>query len=238
MAARAGSKKRQASPLVPRPRRLAGITSPIPSAATMPVERDAVDVVRVSARAVRDRGRRAGELAAPEVARRQTGPALEGAREVGRIGVSERACDVADLACRIAQHLAGDLEAHLLDHPRIGEARALQPALQRAGAGAHRAGHAMHPRRAVDEHRGHDLPHATVEVAGLGAACRQQWASHVIASDRGILHPPEPGVLPLCAPVGGDSALASNGKTRRGEAAINLPGRRTPREDAMKRAAT
>jgi hypothetical protein len=54
----------------------------------------------------------------------------------------------------------------------------------------------------------------------------------VIASDRGILHPPEPGVLPLCAPAGGDSALASNGKTRPGEAAINLPGRRTPREDA------
>ena len=131
---------------------------------------------------------------------------------MGGIRVPERPRDVADLPFRVSQHPPCGLEAHLLDDAGVRQARPAQAALQRARAGPHRFGDEMHVERATGKQCGDDLPHATVEVAGIGTTCRRASVLHVILDPGGqapvgpalpvvgrILHCREGTVLPFRA---------------------------------------
>src|SRR5262249_19538476 len=129
-------------------------------------------------------GRGAGPSATAEVAGGEPGPALEGSREVGRVRVSQRARDVADLPAGVAQHLPGRLETDLLDDARVRQARPVQPALERAGARPHRVGDAPDVDGATREQHADDLPHAAIEVASRGVPRWRMSTSHLV-TDRG-----------------------------------------------------
>src|SRR5262249_52833204 len=91
----------------------------------------------------------------------------------------EQARHVADLAIRVAQHLPGRLEAHLLDEAGVRHAHPLQPALERAGARPHRGGDPMDVERAAREQSADDLPHAPGEVARGGGTPSRIPTAHV-----------------------------------------------------------
>src|SRR5262245_54482692 len=130
-----------------------------------------------------------GPFTTPEVGRRQAGPAQEGAREVRRIRVAERAGHVADRARRIGQHLLRRLATYLLEDARIRPPCAAQPPLERAHAGAYARRHLMDLGRAPLGQRGDDLVHPALEIARRGFVQTSLSTSH-------WMRPPSPPVVP------------------------------------------